>query len=147
MPQPELGGLLNAAASGLSTLGDRALKPLKLTSTQWKVLVVLARRGDSRISDLVRVLNHDQAAVSRLVARMERAGLVRRASDPDDARAGRVSLTARGRTAYQRCDTVLRSVMNHLQSALRPAERAELRRLLIKFTGAIDSALDQRPPR
>lgn len=147
MAQPDFGGLLNAAASGLSTLGDRALKPLKLTSTQWKVLVVLARRGDSRISDLVRVLNHDQAAVSRLVARMERAGLVRRASDPDDARAGRVSLTARGRTAYQRCDAVLRSVMKHLQSTLSPTERAELRRLLIKFTDAIDSALDQRPPR
>lgn len=49
----DFGALLNAASSGLSTLGDRVLKPLRVTSAQWKVLVVLARRGPSRVSDLV----------------------------------------------------------------------------------------------
>lgn len=145
MPNQDFGGLLNAAAAGLSTLGDRVLRPLKVTSVQWKVLVVLARRGDSRVSDLVAVLEHDQAAVSRLVGRMERSGLVRRGDDPDDARAGVVSLTARGQKTYQRCDEKLRAVLGTLERSLKPTEQAELRRLLTKFTTAIDEALEQRP--
>lgn len=153
MRNQDFGGLLNAASSGLSTLGDRVLKPLKVTSAQWKVLVVLARRGDSRVSDLVAVLEHDQAAVSRLVGRMERSGLVRRADDPDDARVGVVSLTKTGERTYQRCEEKLRAVMGSLQRALKASEQAELRRLLMKFTTAIDAALEQqtarraRPPR
>lgn len=144
MPNPvqDFGALLNAASSGLSTLGDRVLKPLRVTSAQWKVLVVLARRGPSRVSGLVQVLEHDQAAVSRLVTRMELAGLVVRRDDPKDARAGAVALTPRGRRTYERCDETLREVMGTLQRSLKPREQRQLRELLTKFTAAIDAALE-----
>lgn len=138
----DFGALLNAASSGLSTLGDRVLKPLHVTSAQWKVLVVLARRGPSRVSDLVQVLEHDQAAISRLVTRMETTGLVARRDDPDDARAGVVVLTPRGEKTYHRCDEKLRAVMGSLQRSLKPREQQVLRELLTKFTAAIDAALD-----
>lgn len=141
-PVQDFGALLNAASSGLSTLGDRVLKPLRVTSAQWKVLVVLARRGPSRVSDLVQVLEHDQAAVSRLVTRMELAGLVARRDDPNDARAGAVTLTTHGRKTYQRCDEKLREVMGSLQGSLKPREQQHLRELLTKFTTAIGAALD-----
>lgn len=142
----DFGALLNTASRRLSAVGDRVLKPHKVTSAQWKVLVVLARNADSRVADLVEVLDHDQAAVSRLVTRMERAGLVRRRADPADARAGFVSLTAAGRKTYTRCDDLLRAVMNGLQTSFSSDELADLRRLLTKFTQAIDAELD-RPVR
>jgi DNA-binding MarR family transcriptional regulator len=138
----DLGGLLAAASSGLSTLGDRVLRPLTVTSAQWKVLVVLARQGPARISHLVNVLDHDQAAVSRLVSRMERAGLVRRRVDPGDARAGVVTLTALGRRAYQRCDQTLSVVMRRLERSMSSREQAQLRRLLTSFTRAIAAELE-----
>ena len=147
MARPELGALLNAASSGLSTLGDRVLKPLDVTSAQWKVFVVLARRGDCRVSDLVRVLEHDQAAVSRLVARMERAGLVRRKDDPLDARVGVVSLSPLGRKTFQRCDDTLRVVMAAVERPVEAGERAELRRLLSKLAAGVDAALEQHAVR
>lgn len=144
MPNPvqDFGALLNAASSGLSTLGDRVLKPLEVTSAQWKVLVVLARRGPCRVSDLVQVLEHDQAAVSRLVTRMETTGLVVRRDDPNDARAGVVALTARGEKTYRRCDEKLRTVMGGLQRSLKPREQQVLHELLTRFTAAIDAALE-----
>lgn len=140
-----LGALLHAASTRLATLGDRVLKPLKVTSTQWKLLVVLARHGDLRVSAIVEVLQHDQAAVSRLVARMARAGLVRRRGDPTHARASVVQLTARGRATYQRCEALLRKVMGRLERSLRPSEHERLKASLVRFNAAIDDALKRRP--
>ena len=128
-------------------MGDRVLKPHKVTSAQWKVLVVLARTEASRVADLVEVLDYDQAAISRLVARMERVGLVRRQADPSDARAGLVTLTPAGQKTYARCDEKLRAFMSTLQTSLTSNELADLRRLLRKFTLAIDAQLDSHVSR
>ncbi len=143
----DFGALLNSASRRLSALGDRVLKPHNVTSAQWKVLVVLARNEASRVADLVEVLDYDQAAISRLVARMERVGLVRRRADPADARAGFVSLTPAGRETYTRCEQKLRAVMRTLQTSFTSNEFADLRRLLSKFTLAIDAQLDTPAPR
>jgi DNA-binding MarR family transcriptional regulator len=145
--EPELGALLNAAASGLARLGDRVLKPLKVTSAQWKLLVVLARQGPARVSDLVARLQHDQAATSRLVSRLERAGLVRRRAHPDDARAGVVELTARGHRAYVACEVKLREVMGALEEQLGAPQQRALRGLLARFAQAVDAALPGPSPR
>jgi DNA-binding MarR family transcriptional regulator len=74
---------------------------------------------------------------------MQRAELVCRRRDPDDARAGVVSLTASGRLRYARCHEKLTAVMGSLEHALEPGERTELRRLLTKFTAAIDAAAER----
>lgn len=75
---------------------------------------------------------------------MEVAGLVVRRDDPNDARAGAVALTARGRKTYERCDEKLREVMGTLQRSLKPAEQQQLRALLTKFAAAIGTALEAR---
>ena len=142
---------MNAAASALARLGDQVLRPLNVTSAQWKVLVVLARQGPARVSDLVERLQHDQAATSRLVSRMERAGLVKHLDPPDDARAGVVQLTARGRRAYVACDARLREVMGALEQRLGARQQQALRGLLVRFNEALDAereaARPQRPAR
>jgi DNA-binding MarR family transcriptional regulator len=43
-----------------------------------------------------------QAGMSRLIARLETAGLVERVADPDDGRAARIRLTAAGADAQRR---------------------------------------------
>ncbi len=147
MLNPELGALLNAAASGLSTLGDRVLKPLKVTSAQWKVLVVLARQGPARVSELVARLQHDQAATSRLVARMEVAGLVRRIDDPNDARGGVIELTPRGQRAWVACDARLREVMADLEQQAGTRRSRPLSEHLAHFADAVSKALEAPAPR
>jgi len=109
--------------------------------------VVLARSGPARLSQLVGALSHDQAGLSRLIARMENSGLLERGDDPADARAQIVRLTRKGTRAYQRCDVELRAVMGQLSSALGPSESEHLRTLLSRLIEAIGEELARRPPK
>jgi DNA-binding MarR family transcriptional regulator len=69
-----------------------------LPAREYGVLYALARqRSGLRITDLIDDALLSQAGVSRLVARLEKRGLVERRDDPDDARACRILLTAEGR--------------------------------------------------
>jgi DNA-binding MarR family transcriptional regulator len=56
-----------------------------------------ARGGSIRVGDLARALRVTVGGTSKLVDRVERAGLIAREPDPDDRRASRVALTAAGR--------------------------------------------------
>jgi DNA-binding MarR family transcriptional regulator len=55
-----------------------------------------------RISDLNDDVLLTQPGLSRLIARLEAAGLVERDADPDDGRASRIRLTAAGVAAQRR---------------------------------------------
>jgi DNA-binding MarR family transcriptional regulator len=129
-PWNELGELVHGADAGLSTLADRALAPLGVSSAQWKVLGALERLGAARVADLVELLRHDQAAVSRLASRLEGAGLVRRAAVPGDARSARLALTPRGRQVVRACRRRLSALMARVTAPLTRSEREHLAALL-----------------
>jgi DNA-binding MarR family transcriptional regulator len=59
------------------------------------------RADGARITELARASRMTKQSMSTLVAELEAAGYVERVDDPDDARATRVRLTAKGR-AYGR---------------------------------------------
>ncbi len=61
------------------------------------VLVPLFDRDGRRLGDIAQAARLSKQAISGLVGDCERAGLVSRGRDPDDGRAFRISLTARGR--------------------------------------------------
>ena len=56
-----------------------------------------ARQRSMRVGDLARALRVTVGGTSKLVDRIERAGLIAREPDPDDRRASRVTLTAAGK--------------------------------------------------
>jgi DNA-binding MarR family transcriptional regulator len=62
----------------------------------------LAECGPVRLSDLAADLGLDVSTVSRQVGRLADRDLVRRAADPDDARAGLLALTPEGRDLLRR---------------------------------------------
>jgi DNA-binding MarR family transcriptional regulator len=65
--------------------------------TSSTVLALLDDEGPVRISALTAASGVSQPAMTELVARLQREGLVTRLSDPQDARATLVDITARGR--------------------------------------------------
>jgi DNA-binding MarR family transcriptional regulator len=65
--------------------------------TSSTVLMLLDDEGPLRISALTAASGVSQPAMTELVARLQREGLVTRLSDPQDARATLVDITARGR--------------------------------------------------
>jgi len=70
----------------------------------WSAHVVLARlatEGPLRAGELAELIQSDPSTVSRQVASIVKAGLVKREADPDDGRASLLVLTEEGRRVYR----------------------------------------------
>lgn len=112
---------------------DRALHPYGLGASDFEVLDLLAgavpgEAGHCRVQSLAGRVHLSQSALSRLIARLERDGLVERAVCLEDRRGVWVTLTAKGRELHAR--------------AL-PAQRAVLARTLGDAGGPVSGAGEQ----
>jgi len=76
---------------------DRQSRGHILTGTQDSVLATAARLGPVRITELAEVEGINPTMMSRIVGKLEDAGLLHRRPDPDDRRAALVEPTAAGR--------------------------------------------------
>ncbi|MGH9046999.1 MAG: MarR family winged helix-turn-helix transcriptional regulator [Acidimicrobiales bacterium] len=95
------------------------------------LLYVLFVEGASlRVTDLAEQLQIEPPAVTRKAQDLERAGLVVRAPDRNDARATRLQLTAAGRRTINRILVVRREWLAALFSDWPVASRTEFARLL-----------------
>lgn len=103
-----------------------------VSSVQFGVLAVLARMPDASQQDLCDELDLDRSTIADLVSRLERNGLIERARDDADRRRNRVRLTGAGRETLDRLRPRAEEVEHVLTDALDTAERATLRRLLLK---------------
>jgi DNA-binding MarR family transcriptional regulator len=75
----------------------RASHELPLAFFESLLFISRAPRGGMRVSDLARALRVTVGGTSKLVDRIERAGLIARETDPEDRRASRVTLTTAGK--------------------------------------------------
>lgn len=91
---------------------------------------LVSEGGDVRVTELAERLSIDAPAVTRKVQQLERAGLVRRQSDPADARASRIDVTATGRRTIDRLQHAQAQWMGELLAGWSDVDRAELARLL-----------------
>ena len=73
------------------------LKPAKMRVPEWRVLGTLSSGGGYTVGALARATLFKQPTLSKLLDRLERRGLVRRAAGGMDLRHSLVELTARGR--------------------------------------------------
>ena len=98
---------------------DRALHPLGLGASDFEVLDILAveapRQGDQcRVQDLVGRVHLSQSALSRLIARLEKDGLVERAVCLEDRRGVWVALTRKGRDLHTEALPRQRAVLERM---------------------------------
>ncbi len=108
------------------------------------VLYVLHVEGASlRLTDLAEQLRIDAPAVTRKAQQLERAGLVSRTRDREDARATRLQLTAQGRRTINRFLVARRAWLTRLLAGWPEAEQIEFARLLRQFTSDIHRHLGE----
>ncbi|MEU3252602.1 MarR family transcriptional regulator [Streptomyces sp. NPDC006997] len=100
---------------------DRALHQHGLCASDFEVLDVLAGDGDAadrvrpyRVQEIAERVHLSQSALSRLIARLEKDGLVERGMCPEDRRGVRVGLTARGRALHGQVLPVQRAVLTRM---------------------------------
>ncbi|NMG76554.1 MarR family winged helix-turn-helix transcriptional regulator [Aromatoleum diolicum] len=88
-----LGFLIHDVSRLRRSAFDRCLKPLNVTRSQWWVLAYLSRGEGMAQSQLAEELDLGKVAIGGLIDRLEKSGLVRRESDPNDRRVKRIFLS------------------------------------------------------
>ena len=119
--------LLHAHQAAMSCV-ERALKAADLPPLDWHgVLVELDRAGECGLRPfaLERTLRMPQYGLSRLLARMQAAGLVARCGCPEDGRGQVVALTDAGRAMLQRMAPVHAAAVQRALGARLSAQEAE----------------------
>ena len=107
--------LVAVAARSLAAAGDVSLP-------QYRMLVLLAGRGQQRVGDLAAALAVNPSSATRMVDRLARAGLIRRRRDQHDRRSLLVTLTPAGHDVVGEVTRRRRADVEDLLRAL-PAER------------------------
>jgi DNA-binding MarR family transcriptional regulator len=101
---------------------DAALAPLGLTHAQYTVLASLRGITQSGQSPSQRKLaDHtglDPIYISKLVRRLESAGLIKRAADPNDSRAVTLTITEEGRRVIDHAIDIVHRLQEHLTAPL-----------------------------
>jgi DNA-binding MarR family transcriptional regulator len=100
---------------------DRVLHPHGLGASDFEVLDILAsetpRQGDQcRVLDLVGRVHLSQSALSRLIGRLEKEGLVERSVCAEDRRGVWVVLTPKGRDLHSEVLPLQRAVLERMLS-------------------------------
>ena len=86
---------LLAVVARINRLANQRVR-LPLPFAQARLLSTIEAEGRARISDLAAIDHCSQPTMTTQVRRLEDAGLVSRAVDPDDARAVLISITPQG---------------------------------------------------
>ena len=89
----ELGFMITGVRNAIWSSIERELEPLDITAAQFVVFNSIAKGRGSTIGDLCRVLGYDSGAMTRLLDRIEKEGLLRRVANPDDRRSYLIELT------------------------------------------------------
>lgn len=110
----------------------------ELSMREYDVLFTLSVGGGSlRLRDLNENILMAQSSLSRLVDRLERRGLVRRESAPEDGRGVKVALTDAGVMLQKEVGMRhVRSIAHYVGSALSADDLAALRVLLDRLRAA-----------
>jgi DNA-binding MarR family transcriptional regulator len=111
-----------------------------LAPVQAKLLCVLAL-GPKGMTELAHCFGVEKAALTGLVDRAERRGLVTRSPVPSDRRALRVTLTDTGRRAAAAFHAEATAALSHLASPLPPDDREHFRTAIAKIIAGA-----QHPP-
>jgi len=87
------------------------------------VLVAAERRGPIRLSDLASFAGLNPTMLSRLIPKLEQAGLIRRLADGADRRVCRVEATAKGRALLDRVRSERNDALSRRLAELDPRQR------------------------
>ncbi|MET0987775.1 MAG: MarR family transcriptional regulator [Steroidobacteraceae bacterium] len=124
-----IGFLVHDVSRLRRTIFDKTLKPLGVTRSQWWVLANLSRHPSEGMmqTELAQVLDVGKVTLGGLIDRLEASAYVERQPVPNDRRAKRVVLTAKGGKLLAQCQRLAEVVNREIMDGIDPKEilRAE----------------------
>lgn len=127
--------LLNRIVNRLNRDLADDLKAIGMTVPQYRVLAVLVAGDGRSVNELAVYTITEQSTLSKILGRMQKAGLVERRSDPADRRVVKVYITAAGRQGIARA---LPIALKHYRRATAGLSEAEYGTLVKLLHGVLD---------
>ncbi len=127
-----IGVLLAHICKAQRNLAEAEFNKLGLHAGQERVLLNLMDQESVGQSDLVTHLCVEPPTVTKMLQRMEKAGLVERHQDDQDGRASRVNATAQGRALQQPILQAWDNLEERMLANMTMTEQTLLRRLLMQ---------------
>src|SRR5215470_5021463 len=122
--------LVNRVGNILVQLFSRDLAPFRVSVPMWRVIAVLAERGDQKLIDLSTMTSIDPSTLSRLTESMQRQQLVTRQRSPHSKREVIVSIAARGVELVSILGPIASAYEREMTAGLRASDLASTRRAL-----------------
>jgi DNA-binding MarR family transcriptional regulator len=108
-----------------------------LSFQNWRVLLVLGMRGRLTLTELVEHTIIPQSTLSRLAARMDKAGHITRRPDPTNSRVVHVELTDAGRRTFDSIYPLAQQEFASMLSPLKDGEQDELNRMVLQVAAHV----------
>lgn len=131
-----LGFLISAMAYVKDRILEKHLESFDVTAAQFKIFIVIVFGKMNTPAELCRELGIDSGAMTRMLDRLDKKGLISRRRCPDDRRAVRVELTESGQKIADRLPNIVVDAMNELFEPLSAEELATLEATLWKVLNA-----------
>ena len=109
-----------------------AAQGLDLTPVQAGILFLLKSEPQT-MTQLSRVLDIDNSAITGLVDRLQKAGLANRQPSPHDRRAWLIAITDKGQIEIERALVIVRQVNQEIRQGFTDDEMTIFKRILISF--------------
>lgn len=124
--------LLSMAQQTMKDYTNAALSKagVELTMTQAGILFLLKHKDMRTMSELGEVFDIDNSAVTRLVDRLEKNGIVERQTAPGDRRAYLVHMTPKGRDSLEKAKKIIMSVNEDLRKGFTSEEVEAYKKIL-----------------
>jgi DNA-binding MarR family transcriptional regulator len=112
---------------------ERRVQSLDLTALQWGPLLLVAQGKGDTAAALARALDIDTGAVTRMLDRLERKGLIKRRRSTNDRRLVHLELTDEGRHAIGLVPFAIAEVLNLHLAGFSEREVRQLKRFLSRM--------------
>lgn len=132
-PQHSIGSLFGKVKGAIGAAFEAELAPLDITAAQYVILMSLAHGECNSASELCKGISYDPGAMTRMLDRLERRGLVRRIPNPDDRRAFQLELTDEGRAVVPKLRSAGMKVLNRMLDGFSANEAKQLEGYLLRM--------------
>jgi len=132
-PQRSIGSLFGKVKGAMGAAFEAELAPLDITAAQYVILMSLAHGECCSASDLCKGISYDPGAMTRMLDRLERRGLVRRAPNPEDRRSFQLELTEEGQAVVPKLRIAGMKVLNRMLDGFSAKEAQQLESLLMRM--------------
>jgi DNA-binding MarR family transcriptional regulator len=134
-----LGTQINLVARWMRSNLEKELASAGITPSQWMLLMALGENENLMQTELGKMVNIDNATITRSLDKLQEMNLIVRTQDKDDRRAQHVSLTAKGLRAYKDWNAIGKKVNKRASKDLAAADQKKLLEWLSVIIGNLNT--------